>query len=378
MIPFRIEVPDTELADLRDRLRRTRWPDEEPVADWSQGVPLAYLRELCEYWATEYDWRATERRLNRLPQYRTEIDGVGIHFLHVRSPHENALPLVMTHGWPGSVLEFEKSIPLLTEPENPADAFHVVVPSLPGYGFSDRPAEAGWGVQRIAAAWRELMARVGYERYGAQGSDWGTSITTSMGQQDTGRLAGIHVMPPIAAPDPSTFDDLTPAEEAALADLRHAEANESGYADQMTTKPQTVGYALTDSPAGLCAWMVEKFASWTDSGGNPENVLTRTEILDDVTLYWLTRTAASSARLYWESFREVGEWFNRATADTVDVPTGCSVFPKEMPRPSRRWAAKRYTDIRHWGEPAHGGHFAAWEQPELFVEEVRRFFRMVR
>ena len=378
MIPFRIEVPDAELADLRDRLRRTRWPDEEPVADWSQGVPLAYLRELCEYWATEYDWRATERRLNRLSQYRTEIDGVGIHFLHVRSPHENALPLIMTHGWPGSVLEFEKSIPLLTEPENPADAFHVVVPSLPGYGFSDRPAEPGWGVQRIAAAWQELMARLGYERYGAQGSDWGTSITTSMGQQDAGRLAGIHVMPPIAAPDPSTFDDLTAAEEAALADLRHAEANESGYAEQMTTKPQTVGYALTDSPAGLCAWMVEKFASWTDSGGNPENVLTRREILDDVTLYWLTRTATSSARLYWESFREVGEWFNRATADTVDVPTGCSVFPKEMPRPSRRWAAKRYTDIRHWGEPARGGHFAAWEQPELFVEEVRQFFRMVR
>jgi pimeloyl-ACP methyl ester carboxylesterase len=284
VIPFRIAIPDTELADLRDRLLRTRWPDEEPVADWSQGVPLAYVRELCEYWATEYDWRATERRLNRLPQYRREIDGVGIHFLHVRSPHENALPLIMSHGWPGSVLEFEKAIPLLTEPEDPADAFHVVVPSLPGYGFSDRPTEPGWGVQRIAVAWQELMARLGYERYGAQGSDWGTSITTSMGQQDTGRLAGIHVMPPIAAPDPATFDDLTPAEEAALADLRHAEVHESGYAEEMTTKPQTVGYALTDSPAGLCAWMVEKFASWTDSDGNPENVLTRTEMLDDVTL----------------------------------------------------------------------------------------------
>jgi pimeloyl-ACP methyl ester carboxylesterase len=378
VIPFHIDVPDAELTDLRDRLQRTRWPDEEPVADWSQGVPLAYLRELCEYWATEYDWRATERRLNRLPQYRTEIDGVGIHFLHVRSPHENALPLIMSHGWPGSVLEFEKAIPLLTEPEDPADAFHVVVPSLPGYGFSDRPAEPGWGVQRIATAWQELMSRLGYERYGAQGSDWGTSITTSMGQQDTGRLAGIHVMPPIAAPDPATFDDLTPAEEAALADLRHAEVNESGYAEEMTTKPQTVGYALTDSPVGLCAWMVEKFASWTDSNGNPENVLTRTEMLDDVTLYWLTRTAASSARLYWESFREVGEWFNTATTDTVDVPAGCSIFPKEMPRPSRRWAANRYTDIRHWGEPGRGGHFAAWEQPGLFVEEVRGFFRLVR
>jgi pimeloyl-ACP methyl ester carboxylesterase len=378
MIPFRIDIPEEELADLRDRLRRTRWPDAEPVADWSQGVPLAYLRALCEYWATEYDWRATERRLNALPQFRTDIDGLGVHFLHVRSPHDGALPLVLTHGWPGSVLEFEKAIRPLTEPADPADAFHVVVPSLPGHGFSDRPTEPGWTVQRIAATWRALMARLGYDRYGAQGSDWGTSVTTSMGQQDTGQLVGIHVMPPIAAPDPTTFDDLTEAEEAALADLRHDEAHESGYAEQMTTKPQTVGYALTDSPAGLAAWIVEKFASWTDSGGRPETVLTRDEMLDDITLYWLTRTATSSARLYWESFREVGEWFSTATEDTVPVPTGCSIFPKEMPRPSRRWAARRYPDIRHWGEPARGGHFAAFEQPELFVEEVRTFFRMVR
>jgi pimeloyl-ACP methyl ester carboxylesterase len=288
------------------------------------------------------------------------------------------LPLVLTHGWPGSVLEFEKVIRPLTEPDDPADAFHVVVPSLPGYGFSDRPTEPGWTVRRIAAAWRELMARLGYERYGAQGSDWGTSVTTSMGQQDTGQLAGIHVMPPIAAPDPATFDDLTSAEEAALADLRHAEADASGYAEQMTTRPQTVGYGLTDSPAGLCAWIVEKFAAWTDSGGRPETVLTRDELLDDITLYWLTRTATSSARLYWESFREVSEWFARATADTVTVPTGCSIFPKEMPRPSRRWAANRYTDIRYWGEPDRGGHFAAFEQPGLFVDEVRGFFRLVR
>jgi pimeloyl-ACP methyl ester carboxylesterase len=378
MIPFRIDVPDADLAELTDRVRRTRWSDAEPVDDWSQGVPLAYLRELCEYWATDYDWRATERRLNAIPQFRTEIDGVGIHFLHVRSPHPDALPLVLTHGWPGSVLEFEKVIGPLTEPDDPADAFHLVIPSLPGYGFSDRPTGTGWTVQRIAGAWRELMARLGYERYGAEGNDWGTSVTTSMGQQDTGQLAGIHVIPPIAAPDPATFDDLTPAEEAALADLRHAEAHESGYAEQMTTKPQTVGYALTDSPTGLCAWIVEKFASWTDSNGRPETVLTRDEMLDTVTLYWLTRTATSSARLYWESFREVGEWFSTATRDTVRVPTGCSIFPKEMPRPSRRWAANRYTDIRHWGEPARGGHFAAFEQPQLFAEELRTFFRLVR
>ncbi len=378
MIPFRIDVPDADLAELTDRVRRTRWSDAEPVDDWSQGVPLAYLRELCEYWATDYDWRATERRLNAIPQFRTEIDGVGIHFLHVRSPHPDALPLVLTHGWPGSVLEFEKVIGPLTEPDDPADAFHLVIPSLPGYGFSDRPTGTGWTVQRIAGAWRELMARLGYERYGAEGNDWGTSVTTSMGQQDTGQLAGIHVIPPIAAPDPATFDDLTPAEEAALADLRHAEAHESGYAEQMTTKPQTVGYALTDSPTGLCAWIVEKFASWTDSNGRPETVLTRDEMLDTVTLYWLTRTATSSARLYWESFREVGEWFSTATSDTVRVPTGCSIFPKEMPRPSRRWAENRYTDIRHWGEPARGGHFAAFEQPHLFTHELRTFFRLVR
>ena len=378
MEPFRIAVPDAELADLRDRLLRTRSPDAEPVDDWSQGVPLAYLRELCTYWATGYDWRATERRLNALPQYTTVLDGVRIHFLHVRSPHANALPLVLTHGWPGSVLEFEKVIRPLTEPGDPADAFHVVVPSLPGYGFSERPTTTGWTVQRIAAAWMELMTRLGYERYGAAGSDWGTSVTTCLGLQDPGRLAGIHVVPPIAAPDPATFDDLTPAEQAALADLRHAEAHESGYNEEMTTKPQTIGYGLTDSPAALCAWIVEKFAAWTDSGGRPETVLTRDEMLDDITLYWLTRTATSSARLYWESFRQVGEWFTTATSDTVSVPTGCSVFPKEIPRPSRRWAARRYTDIRHWGEPERGGHFAAFEQPGLFVDELRTFFRLVR
>jgi epoxide hydrolase len=368
--PFHVDVPQSELDDLRERLVRTRWPDAE--TDARQGVPLGYLRELCEHWATGYDWRATERRLNALPQFRTELDGVDVHFLHVRSRYDDALPLVLTHGWPGSVLEFEKAIPLLTEPADPADAFHVVVPSLPGYGFSDRPTGTGWTVQRIARAWATLMARLGYTRYGAQGSDWGTSVTTSLGQQDATHLAGIHVMPPIAAPDPATFDDLTDAERGALDDLRHAQVHESGYTEQMTTKPQTVGYALTDSPAGLAAWMVEKFRAWTDD--DP----TWDEMLDGVTLYWLTRTATSSARLYWESFREVGEWFAKSTTDTVDVPTGCSVFPKEMPRPSRRWAARRYTDIRHWGEPERGGHFAALEQPALFADEVRSFFRLVR
>ena len=382
LTPYRIDVPDADLADLRDRLRRTRWPEPETTGDWAQGVPLAYLQDLCRYWADGYDWRATERRLNALPQFRTEIDGAGIHVLHVRSHHRAALPLVLTHGWPGSVVEFLKVIGPLTDPPahggDAADAFHLVCPSLPGYGFSDRPARAGWGVERIAAAWGRLMARLGYDRYGAQGGDWGTSISTSLAQQDPEHVAGIHLNPPIAPPDPTTFDDLTPTERASLDALRHASQSESGYSAQMSTKPQTVGYSLVDSPAGLCAWIVEKFRTWTDCDGHPENVLTRDELLDDITVYWLSGTGASAARLYWESFGKVSEWFTQAVTDTVAVPTGCSIFPKEVPRPSRRWAAQRYQDIRQWHELDRGGHFAAFEQPELFVSEVREFFRLVR
>ena len=380
--PFRIDVPDADLADLRDRLRRTRWPERETVDDWAQGIPLAYVQDLCRYWADGYDWRAREARLNGFGQYRTEIDGVAIHFVHVRSPHEGALPLVMTHGWPGSIVEFLKVIGPLTDPVahggDPADAFHVVCPSLPGYGFSGKPAAAGWGVERIARAWAALMARLGYGRYGAQGSDWGTSVTTSLGQQDAAHLAGIHVMPPIAAPDPATLDDLTESERASLLALREAGERESGYSAEQSTKPQTLGYGLVDSPAGLAAWIAEKFWAWTDHGGHLENVVSRDDLLDNIMLYWLPGTAASSARLYWESFGQVSEWFTRATTDTVDVPAGGTVFPKENPHPSRRWAARRYTDLRHWGEPPRGGHFAALEQPELFTGEVRSFFRLVR
>ena len=376
--PFRIAVPDAQLEDLRDRLRRTRWPDAETVGDWSQGVPLEHIRDLCAYWADGYDWRAREARLNALPQFRAQVGGLGVHFVHARSPHPDALPLVLSHGWPGSVVEFAEVVGPLTDPSDPADAFHVVCPSLPGYGFSDKPAEPGWGVERIAAAWAELMAGLGYDRYGAAGGDWGTSITTSLGQADAEHLAGIHVVPPIAAPDPDTFDDLTDGERASLADLEEAGRTGSGYSGQMATRPQTVAYGLLDSPAALCAWIVEKIWSWTDHDGDLSAVLTRDEVLDDVMLYWLPGTGASSARLYWESFARVSEWFTRATSDTVDVPTGCSIFPGEIPRPSRRWAARRYTDIRHWNELDRGGHFAAWEQPELFVEELRSFFRLVR
>jgi pimeloyl-ACP methyl ester carboxylesterase len=380
--PFRIDVPDTDLADLRERLQRTRWPEAETVTDWSQGVPLAYLQDLCRYWATGYDWRATEARLNALAQFRTEIDGLSIHFIHNRSPHPDALPLIMTHGWPGSVVEFVKVIGLLSDPTahggDAADAFHVVCPSLPGYGFSGKPAGPGWGIQRIAAAWAELMARLGYQRYGAQGSDWGTSVSTSIGQQDPGHIAGIHLVPPLAPPDPSTFADLTERERSALASLEHSAEWDSGYSKEQATRPQTIGYALADSPAALCAWLIEKFWAWTDHGGHLEDVLTRDELLDNLMLYWLPGTGASAARLYWESIRQVNEWISGRAGDTVAVPTGCSVFPGELQRPSRRWAARRFTDIRYWNEPAKGGHFAAFEQPESFVSEVRSFFRLVR
>jgi len=373
--PFRIEVPDADLEDLRERLRRTRWPEPETVDDWSQGVPLAFVRELCDYWADGYDWRATETRLNAIPQFRTELDGLGIHFLHVRSPHPDALPLVITHGWPGSVVEFLQVIGPLTDPPahggDPSDAFDVVCPSLPGYGFSDKPARAGWGTPRIASAWAALMARLGYERYGAQGGDWGASVTDRIARQDSEHVAGIHLNMVLALPDPDTMGDLTPQEQAALDSMTNYDRWDSGYSKQQSTRPQTLGYGLVDSPAGQCAWILEKFWAWTDCDGDPLKVLTRDELLDNVMLYWLTASGASSARLYWESFTDFD-------FGPVNVPTGCSVFPKEILRTSRRWAEKRFSDLRHWNELDRGGHFPAFEQPELFVNEVRSFFRTVR
>jgi pimeloyl-ACP methyl ester carboxylesterase len=384
VVPFHVAIPEADLADLRQRLGRTRWPESATAGGWSQGVPLSYLRELCGYWAKAYDWRVAEARLNALGLFSTTIDGLEICFIHVRSPHKDALPLIMTHGWPGSVVEFLKVIGPLTDPVsyggNAADAFDVVCPSLPGFGFSGKPARAGWGVERIAAAWAQLMARLGYQRYGAQGSDWGTSISASIGQQDPGHVAGIHLVPPLAPPDPATFGNLTDRERAALAALKHSAEDDSGYSAEHATRPQTIGYALVDSPAALCAWVIEKFWAWTDCDGHPENVLTRDELLDNLMLYWLPGTGASSARLYWESMRQVSEQISGhlTGSDTVMVPAGCSVFPKELQRPSRRWAEKRFTDIRYWNEPSKGGHFAAFEQPGLFVNEIRSFFRIVR
>jgi epoxide hydrolase len=380
--PFRIETSQEELDDLRTRLRRTRWPEKETVGDWSQGVPLGYLRELCQYWEQKYEWAPRQRRLNAFPQFRTQIDGLGIHFVHVRSPHPEALPLVMTHGWPGSVAEFAKVIWQLADPVTyggtPGDAFHVVCPSLPGYGFSDKPAAPGWGVERIASAWTVLMERLGYPRFAAQGSDWGTSVSTCIGKQAPDKVVGLHLVPPLAPPDPATFDDLTSQERSALESLRRSAVADAGYSTEHGTRPQTIGYALVDSPAALCAWIVEKFWAWTDHDGDLETVISRDELLDNLMLYWLTGSGASSARLYWESIRQVNQWISGDMTDTVSVPVGCSVFPKELQRPSRRWAERRFTDIRYWNEPVRGGHFAALEQPALFVEEVRGCFRALR
>jgi len=375
--PFRIDIPESDLDDLRQRLRLTRWPDPETVDDWSQGVPLAYLRELCDYWLQSYDWRVCEQSLNSFPQFRTEIDGVPIHFLHITSPQSDATPLVMTHGWPGSVVEFRKVIGPLTDPVahggDAVDAFHLVCPSLPGYGFSGKPARTGWGVARIADAWDELMTRLGYDRYGAQGGDWGSGVTAALGLRHANHVAGIHLNMVTVRPDPETMDDLTDREKAALAAFQHYWDVDSGYSKEQSTRPQTVGYGLVDSPAGLCAWILEKFWSWTDCDGDPANVLTRDEMLDNIMLYWLPGTGASSARLYWESFGK-----GQAGTGKIGVPVGCSVFPKEIFRASRRWAEKGYPDLRYWGEPSRGGHFAAFEQPELFALEVRAAFRAFR
>jgi pimeloyl-ACP methyl ester carboxylesterase len=369
---FRVDIPETVLDDLRARLRLTRWPEPETVDDWSQGVPLTYLRDLCEYWRDGYDWRAAEARLNQFPQFRTTIDDVDIHFLHVRSPDAGARPLIMTHGWPGSVVEFLKVIGPLTDPVahggDAADAFDLVCPSLPGFGFSGKPARTGWGTEHTADAWDQLMTRLGYDSYGAQGGDWGADVTVRLGLRHPDRVTGIHLNMVMAPPDPATMNDLTEQEQSALAAMKYYRDWDSGYSKEQSTRPQTVGYGLVDSPAGLCGWIVEKFWAWTDCDGDPANVLTKDEMLDDVMLYWLPAAGASSARLYWESF-------GKPLTGTVQVPVGCSVFPKEIFRASRRWAEKRFPDLRYWNEPAKGGHFAAFEQPEAFVQEVRAAFR---
>ncbi len=374
--PFRIAVSDDVLEDLRTRLRRTRWPEAELVDDWSQGAPLQWIKDVCQYWAETYDWRQREARLNRFSQFTTEIDGLDIHFIHVRSKHPEARPLIITHGWPGSVVEFHKVIEPLTDPTahggSAADAFHVVCPSLPGFGFSAKPTETGWGVDRIASAWAVLMQRLGYTSYFAQGGDWGSAVTTAIGGQDAAHCGGIHITLAMST-RPNVEGQPTPEETRALNGIKYYADWDSGYSKQQSTRPQTLGYGLTDSPSGQAAWILEKFWAWTDCDGHPENILSRDELLDNVMLYWVTETATSSARLYWESFGP-----GKRTPHKVSVPTGVAVFPKEIVTPVRKWMETNFTNIQHWSEMPKGGHFSAFEQPELFVGEVREFFGKLR
>ncbi|MFT4564787.1 MAG: pimeloyl-ACP methyl ester carboxylesterase [Gammaproteobacteria bacterium] len=375
--PFRIEIAESQLDDLRQRLRTTRWPERETTEDWSQGIPLNYVQEIAKYWLEEYDWRRCENWLNELPQFTTEIDGLDIHFLHIRSPHPNAQPLVITHGWPGSILEFAKVIGPLSDPSahggDPADAFHVVCPTLPGFGFSGKPTEPGWGVERIGRAWGQLMARLGYDSYVAQGGDWGAVVTSSIGVSETEHCAGIHINMPIVSPSEAALENLTEFEKACLAGGQYYWDSGSGYSKQQSTRPQTVGYGLVDSPVAQAAWIIEKFWDWTDSDGHPENVLSRDELLDNVMLYWLPGAGASSARLYWESFNILGQ-----QQVEITLPAGASIFPHEIFRSSKRWIEERYKNLVHYNVLEKGGHFAAFEQPESFVQELRTCFRHMR
>jgi epoxide hydrolase len=376
--PFRIAVPQADLDDLRDRLARTRWPDELPGVGWSYGTPLGYLRELAEYWRTSYDWRRHEARLNQLPQFTTTIDGANVHFVHLRSPEADALPIVITHGWPGSIVEYLELYGPLADPRahggDPADAFHVVAPTIPGYGFSGPTRETGWNARRVASAFAALMARLGYERYGAHGGDWGARISREIGLVDPEHVAGVHVTSVPAQPSDEDVATLTDEERARRERGRRFLADGSGYAQLQATRPQTLAYALTDSPAGQLAWIVEKFKEWTDSSERPEDAVDRDQLLTNVTLYWLTRTAGSSARLYYEAGHS-GEW--GATPVPSRVPTGVMAFPHEIALPIRRFA-ERTSNIVHWTEFDRGGHFAAMEEPDLVLGDVRAFFRLVR
>ena len=372
--PFTINTPEAQLTDLRNRINNTRWAEEECVNDWSQGIPLTYVREIADYWANQYDWRKSEQYLNTFDHFQTHINDLDIHFIHQRSPHPDAYPLIITHGWPGSIVEFHKVIQPLVDPTKHGgkaeDAFHVVCPSLPGYGFSGKPSQSGWGVEKIAETWDQLMVQLGYENYGAQGGDWGAAVTTQIGRNIEHREA-IHINMPIGRPTPESLQDPTDEEKSALEGLTYYQEWDSGYSKQQSTRPQTLGYGLVDSPVGQMAWIIEKFWSWMDCDGHPENTLTRDELLDNVMLYWLTASGASSARLYWESFGSFGG------GDKVELPTGVASFPKEIIRSPRRWCEESY-NITHWTTMPKGGHFGAFEQPELFINDLRIFFKTIR
>ncbi|QQD19189.1 epoxide hydrolase [Spongiibacter nanhainus] len=371
---FRISIPDSAITDLQQRLAMARWPDAATVDDWSQGVPLKRLQSLCEYWQHQYDWRLCEDKVNRYPQFITTIDGLDIHFLHIRSRHANARPMVMTHGWPGSILEFMEVIEPLTDPTqyggDEQDAFHLVLPSLPGYGFSGKPSSKGWGVERVASAWDTLMQRLGYSSYIAQGGDWGSAVTNAIGGLQSSGCQAIHINMAIAAPTEEDLANLGPRETSALEGFQFYKEWDSGYSKQQSTRPQTLGYALADSPVGQAAWIYEKLYFWTDNTGTPEDALGINKVLDEISWYWLTNTAASSARLYWESFNSAFQaQFNS------DTPVGVSIFPKEIFRPTEAWVRRKYRNLIYWNETEKGGHFAAFEQPSIFVDELRKFAR---
>jgi pimeloyl-ACP methyl ester carboxylesterase len=374
---FEVRVEDSVLEDLRRRLAETRFPDQIDGTGWEYGVPVDYMRELVAYWQDGYDWRAAEARLNGFDNFRTTIDGQSVHFVHARSSHADALPVLIAHGWPGSVVEFLDVIPRLTDPEAhggvTADAFHVVAPSLPGYGFSEPTRTRGWDPWRIARAFIELMARLGYTRYVAQGGDWGAQVVTRIGGLDAEHCSAIHLNMPIADP-PDELVTLADDEKADLAAMAQFRREESGYAQEQGTKPQTVGVALNDSPAGLLAWAVEKFRTWSDCDGHPENAFTRDQLITNVMTYWVTQTITSSVRLYWERQHSRAE---PSAPEFVEVPTGIARYPKEPIRLPRAWVERRY-NVTHWAEMPRGGHFAAMEQPALFVDDLRTFFRTAR
>jgi microsomal epoxide hydrolase len=366
--PFRVEVPEDVLDDLRDRLARTRWPDQIPGSGWDYGTDLAYLQDLCDHWRAKFDWRAQEERFNRWPHFLTDIDGQQIHFIHARSDDPNALPLIITHGWPGSVAEFLDVIEPLRE------TFHVVAPSLPGYGWSGPTTEPGWDVQRVAEAWKALMARLGYERYGAQGGDWGAMVSARLAAIDADHMVGLHSNMLLAFPADASGIELTEQETADLAAAGEFMTRGAAYQEIQGKNPQTLGYGLTDSPAGLAGWIVEKFRAWTDNEGSPDDAVTRDQLLTNLTVYWVTRTINSSIRLYCES-RRTGRF--GPTGEYVTVPTAAAVFPEEMFRIPRAYAESRFNLVRYTRFD-RGGHFAALEEPDLLVQDVQAFFRDLR
>ena len=374
--PFRLAIPQAELDGLRRRLADARWPEPETVDDWSQGAPLARVQALCARWQDGYDWRRCEAMLNGWGQHRTVLDGLGVHFLHIRSPEPDALPMLMTHGWPGSVVEFHKVVGPLTDPAahggDKRDAFHLVLPSLPGYGFSDKPAAPGWGVERIAGAWTTLMERLGYRDWVAQGGDWGGVVTSALAEAKPAGCRAVHLNMLTIPPQPGDETSGKPDVLATFAAMKRFSTSESAYARQQATRPQTLGYGLADSPVGQAAWIYEKLYAWTDNGGAPENLFSLDEMLDNIMLYWLPNAAASSARLYWESLKDA------TMARPTDLPIGVSIFPRDTTRAPRAWAERYFSRIIHWNELDRGGHFAAWEQPQLFVQEVAACFRSVR